>query len=798
MHLPVSKTSVEARAITGLRFDSMAPSRPTMSRSAPVRYTVAVRELCEFAAKSGDLDHRFTPSPTAHDGIVGHQVVAARRGSTRRNEVAVCGDYKALHVRGRADGFIESEGTLEEVKTYRGSLDNIPANRRALHLAQAKVYAALICQERKLSSLKVALVYYEITRQEETSIVEAFSAEALQAFFETLCEAFLDWAVKELAHRRLRNGALGALRFSHPSFRAGQRELAVNVFRAVRLGRHLMAQAPTGIGKTVGTIFPLLKACATEGLDKIFFLTAKGSGRQLAADALMALRRANPGMPLRTIEIVAREKACEHPGKACHGDACPLARGFYDRLPAARAAAITGEATLNQGTVRQVARDHAVCPYYLTQELVRWSDVVIADYNYFFDSTASLHLLTLANEWKVAILVDEAHNLLERARAMYTAELSETALEEARAVAAAALQGDLQILQRAWRDVSRSQSETYAVQPTIPEAFAAALGRVTAAITTQLAEDPATLNPVLLRFYFDALHFNRMADAFGAHSLFDVTLTTTGGRSSDLCIRNVVPAPFLRQRFAAARTAILFSATLSPHQFYADTLGLDEATAWLDVGTPFETSQLRIHIVDHISTKLADRADSLVPIAELVARQYAMQPGNYLVFLSSFDYLERAAAVFQALCPDIPMWSQERRGDERSRVSYLAQFTVDGRGVGFAVLGGAFAEGIDLPGSRLIGAFIATLGLPQVNAINEETRRRQQQTFGSGYDYTYLFPGLRKVVQAAGRVIRTPTDTGTLYLIDQRFNRPEVRALLPTWWTIAKRHPSGLAGTGHH
>jgi Rad3-related DNA helicase len=302
-----------------------------------------------------------------------------------------------------------------------------------------------------------------------------------------------------------------------------------------------------------------------------------------------------------------------------------------------------------------------------------------------------------------------------------------------------------------------------------------------------LAEAPNEVDETLLRFYFDALHFNRLAETFGTHSMFDVSIAAKPGargtKLTNLCIRNVVPAPFLKARYAAAHATVLFSATLSPQRFYADMLGLAKETAWLEVETPFAPEQLDVRIVDGISTRWHRREASLIPIARLMAEQYASKPGNYLAFFSSFDYMERAAETFRTVQPDVPCWVQARRADEETRSAFLRQFEPDGGGLGFAVLGGAFAEGIDLPGTRLIGAFIATLGLPQINPVNEEMRRRLQATFGAGYDYTYLIPGLRKVVQAAGRVIRTSTDRGSVHLIDDRFSDPTVRALLPAWWS---------------
>ena len=752
-------------------------------------YTVAVRTLCEFAAKQGDLDLRFTPSPTSQQGVAGHQTVAASRSASYRSEVSVSGAYRHLVVRGRADGYDPDRELLEEVKTFRGELDLMPANHRHLHWAQAKVYGALVCRQLDLPSLTVALVYFDVGRQQEVPpLTQRCTASELQAFFEALCERFITWADRELTHREQRDATLTSLQFPHESFRAGQRDLAKAVFNAARLGRCLLVQAPTGIGKTIATLFPMLKACPSQELDKVFFLTAKGSGRSLALNALETIRRSQPGMPLRVIELVARDKSCEHPDKVCHGESCPLARGFYDRLPEARTAAVLA-GTLTRESIRDIALASQVCPYYLGQEVARWCDVIVADYNHFYDSTALLHGLTLANAWRIGVLVDEAHNLVDRARAMYSASLHSAQLRSVRASAPAALKRPLDRLQRCWTRSVKGAIEAYTVLDEPPPAFALALQDATSAISEYVAENPAGVDSTLLQFYFDALQFTRRLETFGAHSLFDVTLDpgTGSGRphaSSTLCVRNVLPAPFLKPRFAAARSAVLFSATLTPRYFYSDILGLPDDTAWLDVAAPFKAEQLSVHIVRDVSTRYFDRSSSLAPIARLIAAQYEVTPGNYIAFFSSFEYLEQAVGEFCARYPGIPIWQQGRRMRDAEQEAFLARFKVNGRGVGFAVLGGSFAEGIDLAGTRLIGAFIATLGLPQFNPMNDELRRRLDTEFGAGYDYAYLFPGIRKVVQAAGRVVRTLSDCGTVHLIDDRFSRPEVLRLLPAWWRL--------------
>ncbi|MES2538071.1 MAG: ATP-dependent DNA helicase [Pseudomonadota bacterium] len=747
-----------------------------------MKYTVAVRALCEFTARQGDLDLRFTPSPTAQEGIAGHVLVASRRGPEYQSEVSLAGEYQHLLVRGRADGYDPVQNQLEEVKTFRGDLETMPANHRHLHWAQVKIYGWLLCQKLGLSEVRLALVYYDIGSQRETLLTELVSAETLQQYFEQQCARFLAWAGQELAHRATRDEALTALRFPHPSFRPGQRDLAAAVYKSASLGRCVMAQAPTGIGKTIGTLFPLLKASPGQGLDKIFFLTAKTSGRRLALDALTLIREHAPALPLRVLELVARDKACEYPDNACHGESCPLARGFYDRLPQARSAALAG-GLLDRNSLRTVALEHQVCPYYLSQDLARWSDVVIGDYNYYFDLSAMLYGLTVANQWRVSILVDEAHNMIERARKMYSAALDQGELRYLRQSAPAVLKKSLDRVHRKCNELHKEQAAGYQVYATLPEKFMTALQQAITAITDFMAENPTFVDGKLQRFYFDALHFSRVAELFGAHSLFDITKDEAGAL---LCLRNIVPAPFLQQRFAATRSTVLFSATLSPWHFYSDTLGLPENTAWVDVESPFKPEQLSVRIVSKISTRYQHRTDSLSPIVDLMATQYEAQPGNYLAFFSSFDYLQQVSMLFRERHAHIPVWEQSRRMEENEREAFLARFTAGGKGIGFAVLGGAFAEGIDLPGARLIGAFIATLGLPQINPVNEQIKQRMGSAFGAGYDYTYLYPGIQKVVQAAGRVIRTQSDQGVVYLIDDRFGRTEVLRLLPSWWKVER------------
>ena len=771
-------------------------------------YCVSVRALCEFTAKHGDLDLRFTPAPSAQEGMAGHALVASRRDANYQSEVSLQGDFKTLTVRGRADGYDPDRNQLEEVKTYRGDLHAMADNKRALHWAQVKIYGWLLCQANGLTDINLALVYFDIASTQETPLVEHFTSATLKDYFENQCELFLAWAERELAHRKARDAALTKLAFVHPSFRPGQRELAEAVYKTASNGRCLMAQATTGIGKTIGSVFPLLKAMPAQRLDKLFFLAAKTPGRKLALDALTLVEQSTVQLPLRVLELVARDKACEHPDKACHGDSCPLAKGFYDRLPQARYGAVQSarQGALDKITLRDVALAHRVCPYYLAQEMATWSDVVVGDYNYYFDTSAMLHSMTVKHQWRVGVLVDEAHNMIERGRSMYSAALSQRQLQAVHAAAPKAVRSVLDKLNRAFNDVHKTQVESYLIAQELPIEFLKALQQGVIAITDFLVANPTRVDADLQAFYFEALHFSRMAESFGGHSMFDITLheddpstsatlqnalLQSSGGCATLNIRNIVPAPFLSPRFTAAHCVALFSATLNPPQFYKETLGLPQTTAWIDVPSPFSPKQLYVAAVRNVSTRYNDRDESLSLIASLMARQYDKTPGNYLAFTSSYSYLQKLEACFAQRYPHIRVWAQTRQMDEAGRERFLRRFTTESQGIGFAVLGGAFAEGIDLPGTRLIGAFIATLGLPQINAVNEEIKTRmagyfeaQDDRAGRAYNYTYLYPGLQKVVQAAGRVIRTPEDTGVIYLMDDRFTRPEVQSLLPAWWRV--------------
>ena len=754
--------------------------------------SVSVRALCAFAARAGDLDLRFTPSPTAQQGREGHLLVAARRGESYESEIRLSTTWGDLQVAGRADGYDPRHNELEEIKTHRGRVEEIPANQQALHRAQARLYAWMLCEARGLASITVSRVYLEIGLEAESRISETLTAQELRDFAASLCERYVGWARSEAAHRERRQRWLSALSFPLPEFRAGQRDLAAGVWRACTRGERLRIEAPTGLGKTLGTIFPALRAMAERPLDRIAVLSGRTTAKRVALEAFAQIRAQHDpkaSMPLRVIEIVARERACEHPDKSCHGESCPLARGFYDRLAGARTEAAAAD-LLDQSAIRSIALRHAICPYFLSMEMLRWCDVAIGDYHYWFDRYAVLAALTAEFDWKVALLIDEAHQLVARTRAMYSASAEVSALIALQTEVPASLRGAVAEHLNQWDLLA----ERHAIPPTAwqrlsepPQDWLRSLQRLNSRLGDHVIEQRRAAAPRVMQAWFDGLSFAALADSFGDHSLCELSLAETPALHerdrAQLVLRNIVPAPFTRPRLALADSVVMFSATLNPTDYDRDLLGLPDETVTLTLASPFDPNQLRVSVLP-VSTRITDRARTLPRIVSAMARDYREQPGNYLAFFSSFDYLHQACEQLRAQHPDIQAWAQTRAMSELARNEFLARFTESSRGIGFAVLGGPFGEGIDLPGKRLIGAFVATLGMPQVDPVNEAIAERMEALFAKGHDYTYLIPGLQKVIQAAGRVIRSPDDRGRLLLIDARYSWPRYRQWLPASWGL--------------
>jgi DNA excision repair protein ERCC-2 len=392
------------------------------------------------------------------------------------------------------------------------------------------------------------------------------------------------------------------------------------------------------------------------------------------------------------------------------------------------------------------------------------------------------------------VLVDEAHNLYSRACSMYSADLTHAETAAVRPHVPARVRARLDDLLDQWQQLAGTDppgpaDAAWRLLERLPEAWLRAVQKFNSAVGEHLQEHPAEAPAAWLPFYFRTLGFAQLADAFGDHSLCE--WDAQDAMPGRLVLRNIEPGPFIAPRIRGADALVLFSATLHPPAYYTDLLGLPEDTWAMDIPCPFRPEQLSVRVVP-ISTRRDDRAASLDTLVGVLAGQFARHSGNYLAYFSSFDYLDMALAALHQRYPEIPVWAQQRQMAEADRQAFLRQFDEAGRGIGFAVLGGAFGEGVDLPGRRLIGAFIATLGLPQFDPVNAAICERMQTRFGRGHDYTYVYPGIQKVVQAAGRVIRTDADTGCVVLLDARYRERRYRSLLPGWWGLGDA-PAGTA-----
>lgn len=750
--------------------------------------TVAIRTLVEFAAKRGSLDRRFTPAPSGQEGIEGHKKVTGKRHGDYQAEVSLSITYGDITFRGRADGYDSKRHCIEEIKTFYGDVERIPDNHRELHWAQAKCYGWLYCAQHGCDEINLALIYFELADEQEYPQEETWAADELKEYFEPLAEQYCAWHKQLMQRQHQLYAWLEQLQFPYGTMHDAQRVMAEAVYKAAATGRVVMAEAPTGTGKTLAALFPTLKAMPRTPVDKVFYLTAKTTGKQLALENIELIASdKTQTVPLCTLELTAQEKSCLEPDKKCRGDSCQYALDFYTKLPTARQAAFAVP-VLDKEALQQLAHQFTICPFYLGMEMARWVDVVIADVNYYFDGTPLLLALTNEFDWKPCLLVDESHNLIDRGRSMYTAELNRGDLLIAKKSAPAAVKKMLDKINKAWLSLLKTipiTTDNYTRLDVLPEKIGITLEDFTNRYIEFLQQNPdhPVQESLTQEFFYTALNYQRIVEIFDQD--FCVDIQGIGSKEEMLTLRNLIPANQLAARLSFAHCACFFSATLHPTAYYQALLGLPGNTVQIKVPSPFNSDQLEVKIATGLSTRYKDRSTALQPLCEIILQQLHETPGNALAFFSSYDFLQQAEKELrkQLVLSNIELIVQSRRMSEQDRELFITQFNQQNNLLGLAVLGGAFSEGIDLAGDALKGVFIATLGLPQINPINEHLRKVMQEQFGQGYDFTYTYPGIQKVIQAAGRVIRTTTDKGYVWLLDERYQQPNIKKLLPDWWS---------------
>ena len=789
-------------------------------------HTIAVRDLVEFVLRTGDLggEREFVGSDRALAGIRGHQKIQRLRPSGYLTELPVEHRVETeeftLQIRGRIDGLlIKSEQVLlEEIKTVQGTWDYMAD---PLHWAQAKFYGFIYAKENGLKELVLQLVYLELPAGKVTEFRQTVSLVELSEFFATTTAVYVDWLRERHYWCLARNASIGVLAFPFPEYRPGQRDLAVAAYRVLANGGRLFLAAPTGIGKTISVLFPAVKALGEGNLERIFYLTARTVGRAIAEKALVDLRRA--GLKLRAVTLTAKEKVCVRKGKPCDPLTCPLALGYYDRIKPAIREVLERE-EINRAVLEAVGQKHQVCPFELSLDVSVWADAIICDYNYVFDPQVYLRRHFAEDGGAYAFLVDEAHNLVDRAREMFSAELDgQEILDVKRAIQKAAPRcaKALAQLHTAMRrldsttepheetvDASdtavelnlfpakiaaiRNESDGVSTSPEFPDSLIEPLEAALDEAESWLVKNqPAEFREVLLGLYFRMHSFRRTAE------LYDERFVTIVESDHAIRVRQFCldPSLLLRKALARGKAAVLFSATLTPMDYYRTLLGGEPEDPVLQLASPFPSENLAVLIQGRIQTHFKGRAESLGDVVEAIGTLVQGRRGNYLVYFPSYQYLNDTLQAFQLHNPSVPVLVQRPGMTEPERDAFLAAFSVEHGEtlVGFAVLGGIFGEGIDLVGERLIGAVIVGVGLPQLCVERNLIRDYFQQRNAMGFEYAYTFPGMNRVLQAIGRVIRSETDQGVVLLIDARFNETRYRRLFPAWWKYLRvRHTDGL------
>jgi len=795
----------------------------------PVR-TVQVRELVEFVLRRGDLvgEHQFVGADRALAGIRGHQKLQRSRPSGYQTEIPVehrvdAGEF-ILQIRGRLDGLLATAtGTLvEEIKTVQGQGK---WNRTAdpLHWAQAKCYAFIYGCEHRLTRLDVRLAYLDLETDRVTEFQETFSLADLESFFNRAIEIYVEWLREQQRWGQDRDQSIRTLGFPFPAYRPGQRELAVAAYRVLAHGGRLFLAAPTGIGKTISVLFPAVKALGEGRLEHIFYLTARTVGRSIAEKAMVDLRQA--GLKLRSVTITAKEKVCMRDGQPCDPITCPMALGYYDRIkPALRE--VLDLQHIHRAALESVSQKHQVCPFELSLDASIWAEVIICDYNYAFDPQVYLRRFFADEGGRYGFLVDEAHNLADRAREMFSADLEGREIQAVRRAIKSSVPRCARALTklhaalRKLADPASSSGEspdsseaavgfdlfpaaTPAVRAgnvhlhvhagkDVPESLRPLVAKVLTEAEAWLAlNQPAPFREDLMALYFRLRSFQRTTELYD-ECYATILESAPAPKARLFCLD---PSRLLRQALTRGKSAVFFSATLTPLDYFRAVLGGSPEDPVLQLGSPFPSGNLAVLIQDRIQTRYKARAESLGDVVTAIATLVRGRCGNYLVYLPSYQYLQSVVEAFKTACPSVQVLAQRPGLTEPERDAFLAAFSVEHGEtlVGFAVLGGIFGEGIDLIGERLIGAVVVGVGLPQLCVERDLIRDHFQKHTAAGFDYAYTFPGMNRVLQAVGRVIRSETDHGVVLLIDSRFNETRYRRLFPPWWkTVRVRQPSGV------
>jgi DNA excision repair protein ERCC-2 len=611
----------------------------------------------------------------------------------------------------------------------------------------------------------------------------------LETFFNDLLTRYLKWADTLDKWSQLREKSIKDLKFPFKEYRPGQRRMALEIYHTIKHEAQLIVEAPTGIGKTMAAIFPAVKAMGDGLTEKFFYLTAKTTGRLVAQKALDDLRE--KGLKLKSLTLTAKDKICFNPGKACNGEECEFARGFYDRINEAVETVFQQDA-LTRETIEAAARQFTVCPFEYSLELSLWVDCIICDYNYAFDPRVYLRRFfgEESSEKNFTFLVDEANNLVDRSREMFSAELRKKSFLDLRRLVKKDLPEIYRCLGKINSRLTKLKKECEEAgrplaQEAYPDDLSPHLRRFTRATERWLVRNiKVPFRQELLTLYFEVSWFLKVADVYNSSYAACMEEIGSDFRLKLFCID---PSQPLAEAFQRCSSAMFFSATLSPMDYFRHILGCDPSAKELILPTPFPQENLCLPVADRISTLYKYRERTKMAVAGAINGLVKQQPGNYLIYFPSYKYMTMIHDLFSVMNPKPEILVQTPGMTEAEREEFLENFSIDNLAngktlVGFAVMGGIFGEGIDLVGDRLSGAVIVGVGLPGISLERELIKEYFSNQQDAGFEYAYLYPGMNRVFQAAGRVIRTATDRGVVLLIGSRFSAHQYRTLLPGHW----------------
>lgn len=754
---------------------------------------ISVRNLVEFILRSGDLDTRrgaFADREAMAKGSRIHRKIQKQMGAAYQAEVPLAHSTEfeefSVLVEGRADGIIYGEdfAMVDEIKGVHRDLRFLERPVE-VHLAQAKCYAYFLGKEKGLLQIRVQMTYCHLDTEEIRRFEEEYTVEELEAWFQWVLDQYYQWALWQHQWRQTRNTSMEGLEFPF-SYREGQRDLVSGVYRTILRRKQLFIQAPTGVGKTMSTIFPAVRSMGEGLTEKIFYLTAKTITRTVAWEAFQILKER--GLSCKTLILTAKEKMCVCEQVECNPIDCPRAKGHFDRVNEAVFRLLQEQDQYDRDVLMEYSERYQVCPYEMSLDLATWVDAVICDYNYAFDPDVYLRrFFAEGSKGDYVFLIDEAHNLVERGREMYSAVLYKEDFLKIKKLVKPYRKKLERALERCNHQLLelKRECETYQILETLG-GFSIALMNVMGEMENYLEElEDGETRKEILEFYFQVRSFLYIYDLLDENYVMYTQHEEDGRFRVKLYCVN--PAVNLQRCLDKGCSAVFFSATLLPVGYYKQLLSGRADDYAIYAHTPFAPEQKRVLLGRDVSSRYTRRGpEEYGRIAEYIDQVAQARAGNYMIFFPSYKMMEDICQIYKERYGHLErqILMQSPAMQENDREEFLEQFEEQREKtlLGFCVLGGIFAEGIDLTGEKLVGAVIVGTGLPQISYEREILKKYYDGKQENGFDYAYRFPGMNKVLQSAGRVIRTREDRGVILLLDERFCSFDYRNLFPREW----------------